>query len=114
MVDKDAHYLMNKGGVYYFTRHVLNDLQRHYLKPRIVICVKTRSKSAALKASHYLASKLNNFWLQMRISQMEVPVAELLITGQTIETCTSFSPKMSDDLDIYLLEGAGRSKRYRS
>ncbi len=25
MVDKDAHYLMCKGGVYYFTRHVPND-----------------------------------------------------------------------------------------
>jgi hypothetical protein len=33
MVDKSAHYLMNKGGVYYFTRHVPNDLQRHYDKP---------------------------------------------------------------------------------
>ena len=43
MVDKDAHYLMNKGGVFYFTRHVPNDLQCHYARPRIVICLKTRS-----------------------------------------------------------------------
>ncbi|MFQ3301355.1 MAG: hypothetical protein ACI9EH_000246 [Planktomarina sp.] len=35
MVDKDAHYLMNKGGVFYFTRHVPNDLQCHYARPRI-------------------------------------------------------------------------------
>ena len=49
MVDKGAHYLMNKGGVYYFTRHVPNDLQRHYDKPRIVMCLKVRSKIAALK-----------------------------------------------------------------
>ena len=27
MVDKNAHYLMCKGGVYYFTRHVPNDIQ---------------------------------------------------------------------------------------
>ena len=35
MVDKNAHYLMCKGGVFYFTRHVPNDLQRHYETPRI-------------------------------------------------------------------------------
>ncbi|MGB1515456.1 MAG: DUF6538 domain-containing protein, partial [Paracoccaceae bacterium] len=37
---------MCKGGVFYFTRHVPNDLQRHYETPRIVICLKTRSKNA--------------------------------------------------------------------
>ena len=115
MVDKDAHYLMNKGGVYYFTRHVPNDLQRHYQKPRIVMCLKTRSKNAALKASHSLASKLDNFWLQMRVSQMDVPAAELLIAGQPTEKFTSFAPKLSDALDTYCrLKGRGRHKQFFS
>ena len=38
MVGKNAHYLMCKGGVFYFTRHVPNDLQKHYETPRIVNC----------------------------------------------------------------------------
>ena len=115
MVDKDAHYLMNKGGVYYFTRHVPNDLQRHYQKPRIVMCLKTRSKNAALRASHSLASKLDNFWLQMRVSQMDVPAAELLITGQPTEKFTSCAPKLSDALDTYCrLKGKGRHKQFFS
>ena len=33
MVDKNAHYLMNKDGVFYFTRHVPNDVQKHYERP---------------------------------------------------------------------------------
>ena len=69
MVDKIAHYLMCKGGVYYFTRHVPNDIQKHYEKTRIVMCLKTRSKTAAVKASHALASKLDDFWLKLRISR---------------------------------------------
>ena len=73
MVDKNAHYLMCKGGVFYFTRHVPNDLQKHYETPRIVICLKTRSKSSALKASQSIAAKLDDFWLQMRIADMNVP-----------------------------------------
>ena len=113
MVDKDAHYLMNKGGVYYFTRHVPNDLQRHYQKPRIVMCLKTRSKNAALRASHSLASKLDNFWLQMRVSQMDVPAAELLVTGHPTETFTSCAPKLSDALATYCrLKGKGRYKQF--
>ena len=85
MVDKDAHYLMNKGGVYYFTRHVPNDLQRHYARPRIVMCLKTRSKNSALKASHSLASKLDDFLLKMRILNIDVPASNLLIRGQPAE-----------------------------
>ena len=92
MVDKNAHYLMNKGGVYYFTRHVPNDLQMHYDKPRIVMCLKARNKISALIASQSAASKLDDFWLQMRISNMDVPAANLLIKGQPKETFTSCAP----------------------
>ena len=66
---------------------------------------KTRSKNGALKASHYLTGKLDGFWLQMRIFLMEVPAAELLITGQPIEKFTSCTTKLSDALDKYCHEG---------
>ena len=82
MVDKTAHYLMCKGGVYYFNRHVPNDLQRHYEKPRIVMCLKTRNKNAALNAGKSLASKLEDFRLKIRISELDVPASHLLIKGQ--------------------------------
>ena len=51
MADKDAHYLMCKGGLFYSTRHIPNDLHGHPERPRIVICWKTRSKNPALKGS---------------------------------------------------------------
>ncbi len=115
MVNKVAHYLMCKGGVYYFTRHVPNDLQRYYERPRIVICLKTHSKNAAVKASNSIASKLDDFWLKMRISQMGVPAAELLIKEQKRETYISYVPKLSDALNKYCrLKGTGRSKEFFS
>lgn len=113
MVDKNAHYLMNKGGVYYFTRHVPNDLQRHYDKPRIVMCLKTGNKISALKASQSLASKLDDFWLQMRISNMDVPAANLLTKVQPKETFTSCAPKLSDALEKYCrLKGKDRGEQF--
>ena len=113
MVDKIAHYLMCKGGVYYFTRHVPNDIQRHYSKPRIVLCLKTRSKSAALKASNSIASKLDDFWLQMRVREMDVPASSLLIRKKPAEAFTSCAPKLSDALEKYCrLKGGGRAELF--
>ena len=110
MVDNNAHYLMCKGGVYYFTRHVPNDIQRHYSKPRIVMYLKTRSKSAALKASNSIASKLNDFWLQIRMGEMDVPASRLLIRGKSAAAFTSCAPKLSDALEKYCrLKGGDRA-----
>ena len=113
MVDKIAHYLMCKGGVYYFTRHVPNDIQEHYEKPRIVICLKTRSKSVAMKASNSLASKLDDFWLKLRISNIDVPASNLLVKGQPAKSFTSNFPKLSGALNKYcLLKGIGKSDKF--
>lgn len=104
---------MCKGGVYYFTRHVPNDLQRHYEKPRVVMCLKTRSRNSALKASHSLASKLDDFWLQMRIAEMDVPASNLLIRNKPKEAFTSCAPKLSDALEKYCrLKGTDRAEQF--
>ena len=83
MVDKNAHYLMCKGGVYYFTRHVPNDLKEQYNSPRIVICLKTKNKNSALKASRSMAGKLDDFWLQLRVAKMDVPAVDKLNAHQS-------------------------------
>ena len=85
MVDKNAHYLMRKGGVYYFTRHVPNDLSEQYNTPRIVICLKTRNKKSALKASKSIAGKLDDFWLHLRVANMNVPAADKLTIQQPLK-----------------------------
>ena len=113
MVDKNAHYLMCKGGVFYFTRHVPNDLQKHYETPRIVICLKTRNRESAIKASRSMAAKLDDFWLQMRVANMDVPASDKLTKQQPKEAFTSSAPKLSDALTMYCaLKGADKSKLF--
>jgi hypothetical protein len=82
VVSNQCEYLWQKRGVYYFRRKVPNDVQQHYERSQIVICLKTKSKSAAVKASRSIASKLDDFWLQMRISDMDVPASHLLVKGK--------------------------------
>ena len=113
MVDKTAHYLMNKGGVYYFTRHIPSDLQHHYERPRIVMCLKTSNKNAATKASQSMASKLDDFWLQMRMAEIDVPASKLLVKGKPKEVFTSSTIKLSDALVAYFdLKGQGRPANF--
>jgi integrase len=113
MVDKNAHYLMCKGGVFYFTRHMPNDLQRHYETPRIVICLKTRNRESAIKASRSMAAKLDDFWLQMRVANFDVPASDKLTKQQPKEAFTSSAPKLSDALMKYCaLKGADKGKLF--
>ena len=91
MVSNQCEYLWQKRGVYYFRRKVPNDVRRHYERPQIVICLKTKSKSAAVKASRSIASKLDDFWLQMRIADMDLPASHLLVKGKPKDAFTSYA-----------------------
>ena len=113
MVDKNAHYLMCKGGVYYFTRHVPNDLKEQYNAPRIVICLKTKNKNSALKASRSMAGRLDDFWLQLRVANMDIPAAHKLTIQQPLKVVNSYAPKLSDALERYFrLKGVNRSELF--
>jgi site-specific recombinase XerD len=66
-----------------------------------------------LKASRGLASKLDDFWLQMRISGMDLPASNLLVRNQPKEAFTSCAPKLSDALEKYCrLKGADRAAQF--
>jgi integrase len=72
--------------------------------------LKTKSKSAAIKASRSIASKLDDFWLQMRIADMDVPASHLLVRGKPKDAFTSYASSLSDALATYCnLKGADRT-----
>jgi integrase len=113
MVDKNAHYLMRKGGVYYFTRHVPNDLKEQYNTPRIVICLKTRNRKSALATTKSMAGKLDDFWLQLRVANMDIPAADKLTTQQPLKPSKSYAPKLSGAVERYCrLKGKNSSKLF--
>ena len=101
MVSNQCEYLWQKRGVYYFRRKVPNDVKQHYERPQIVICLKTKSKSAAIKASRSIASKLDIFWLQIRIADMDVPASHLLVKGKPKDAFISYASSLSDALATY-------------
>ena len=56
-----------KSGVYYYVRRVPKDVQKHYARDRVVICLKTKSLYAATRASRSVNAKLEDFWLSLRL-----------------------------------------------
>ena len=77
-------YTYQKDNIYYFSRSVPVDLRSFYKKTRIVQSLKTSSPLKASNASKVFASKLDDYWLGLRLKQIDVPAAHLLVNGLPI------------------------------
>ena len=100
-----------KNNIYYFSRSIPVDLRCLYLKPRIIKSLKTKSYSKAKTASKILSSRLDDYWLGLRLKKFEVPATELLVN----ETNNSLLPTINDSMEIYFaVKGVGRTRLFFS
>ncbi len=63
---KEAGFIYQKRGVWYFSRRIPSDLQRCYKRSRIALSLHARSYRAAATRAVTLASKLEEDWLTIR------------------------------------------------
>ena len=102
-------YTYLKDNTYYFSRSVPVDLRCFYTKPRIVQSLKTNSLLRAKTASKVFASKLDDYWLGLRLKSIEVPAAHLLIADGNISSL----PTIEESLEVYFaVKGVGRPKLF--
>ena len=105
-----AHYLWLKGDTYYFNRRVPKDMQGYYKSSRIIICLKTSRKDTALRSAKSIAQRLEDYWLSLRLSKLDVPGLHLLRDEPVCRSASSFEP-LSEALELYLrLKGVGKDK----
>jgi len=71
---KYPKYTFIKDNTYYFSRSVPTDLRCFYTKPRIIQSLRTNSLNRAKTASKVFASKLDDYWLGLRLKRLEVPL----------------------------------------
>ena len=108
---KEVHYLWQKGNTYYFVRRIPKDIQEHYSSSRVVICLKTHIRDKALRLSRSFAQRLEDYWLSLRLSKIDVPAVHLL-RDKTVTPSTTQS--LSEALELYLrLKGTGKDKVFR-
>ena len=103
-----------KRDVYYFSRVIPSDLKHHYSKPRIIQSLKTKSARRATVASKMLSAKLDDYWLGLRLKQVDVPASHLLVSGATVNLESNL-PTIDEALETYLrIKGRGKSDLFFS
>jgi integrase len=104
-------YTFIKGNSFYFSRSVPTDLRCFYTKPRIIQSLRTNSLTRAKTASKVFASKLDDYWLGLRLKTLDVPAAHLLITDGAVND--SELPTIEEALEVYFkVIGIGRQKLF--
>jgi len=104
-------FTYKKDGIFYYSRRVPSDLRNHYSKPRIVQSLRTRSQSAAARASLILTSRLEEYWLSLRVQKFELPKRYLISGSDSSESSTL--PNIQEALEEYFrLKGEGKDKYF--
>ena len=105
-----VQYVYQRGTTYYFVRRVPKDIQEYYKSSRIVICLKTSRKDKAVRAGMSIAQRLEDYWLSLRLSKLDIPALHLL-RDKPLSLSTSSSMTLSDALELYLrLKGNNKDK----
>ena len=110
---KHPSYTYTKGGIYYFSKVVPQDLAALYAKPRIIKSLRTKSLSHARTASRSLLARLEDYWLGLRLQRTDVPAAHLLVVPKA--QLDSVFPTIEDALELYLaVKGQSKGKLFFS
>jgi len=108
-----ASYLWVKGQTYYFNRRVPKDVQAHYKASRIVICLKTGRKDQAIRAARSIAQRLEDYWMSLRLANLDIPAFHLL-RSEPQKLSQSSCMTLSEALELYLrLKGVNKGKVFR-
>ena len=108
-----ASYLWVKGQTYYFNRRVPKDIQAHYKASRIVICLKTSRKDQAIRAARSIAQRLEDYWMSLRLANLDIPAFHLL-RSEPQKLSQSSCMTLSEALELYLrLKGVNKGKVFR-
>ena len=108
-------YTYLKRGVYYFVRRIPSDLQTFYRTDRLILSLRTKSLHRASRASERLSSRLDDYWLDLRLKQTDVPGSHLLKDhlSQTYGTTITLGSTLSHACDVYKrAKGKGRGKLF--
>ncbi len=106
---KEAPYIYSREGIFYFTRRIPKDLNKHYRCLRITLSLRTRSENAARTKSLTLAAQLNEEWFTLRWRQKDNPLGRFLINNEDVDQLPSNAPLLSEAKEIYVsAKGSGR------
>jgi integrase len=104
----EANHVLYRDGVYYYVRRVPHDLTSHYDVKRLCFSLKTKSASAAVRASKSINQRLEDYWLGLRLQDMDIPAIQVVKSNDNSHDHTIH---LSEACELYLrLKGVGKDK----
>jgi hypothetical protein len=101
-------HVMIRDGVYYYVRHIPCDLASIYSVTRLCFSLKTKSLKAAIRTSKSVTQRLEDYWLGLRLQNMDIPAIQVVKSSDAAENDTLL---MSEACELYLrLKGVGKDK----
>ena len=67
VMHKNALFIRNRKGNYYFVRRVPNDVKSYYSSDRISFSLKTKSYVSALRMTKSVSQRLEDYWFGVRL-----------------------------------------------
>ena len=104
----EANHVLYRDGVYYYVRRVPCDLTSHYNVKRLCFSLKTKSLKAAIRASRSITQRLEDYWLGLRLQNMDIPAIQVV---KSCDTNVNDTLRLSEACELYLrLKGVGKDK----
>ncbi|MDB2532181.1 tyrosine-type recombinase/integrase [Alphaproteobacteria bacterium] len=104
----EANHVLYRDGVYYYVRRVPYDLTSYYDVKRLCFSLKTKSLKAAIRTSKSVTQRLEDYWLGLRLQNMDIPAIQLVRASDEANDATL---RLSQACELYLrLKGVGKDK----
>jgi hypothetical protein len=98
--------VLYRDGIYYYVRRVPHDLTSHYDVKRLCFSLKTKSASAANRASKSINQRLEDYWLSLRLRNIDIPAIQVVKSSDAV---ANDSLLMTEACELYLqLKSLGR------
>ena len=104
-------YTYKKGRVFYYSRTVPEDIIEHYSRKRIVASLRTTSYYQARIMANDFSSKLEKYWLGIRLQKSDIPALKLVKSEP--QDKESNLPTIVDAKELYFdVKGRGKPKLF--
>ena len=104
----EANHVLYRDGIYYYVRRVPQDLTSHYDVKRLCFSLKTKSVSAAVRASKSINQRLEDYWLGLRLQNMDIPAIQVV---KSSDSAVDDGLLLSEACELYLrLKSGGKDK----
>ena len=104
----EANHVLYRDGIYYYVRRVPYDLTSYYNVKRLCFSLRTKSASAAVRASRSVTQRLEDYWLGLRLQNMDIPAIQVV---KSSDTNVNDTLRLSEACELYLrLKGGDKDK----